>query len=184
MNTQNKIKKISKTFHYLFLTIFVAIPVSHILSWSTLGKNSDLTSYFFIFNFVPLSLKILHPLTGGQKFLGFLISGIEILIIQVVVFYLIQLFKLYQKAEIFTLNNVRYFKKIGFLLLFSQLFKPICQALLSFVLTFKNPLELRVVAFDFTETNICILIAACLMILISWIMVEGCQLREEQQLTV
>ncbi len=58
------------------------------------------------------------------------------------------------------------------------------QALIGFMLTWRNPPGHRFVSITLDQTNIGIILVALMVILISWIMLEGCKIREEQQLTV
>ncbi len=69
-------------------------------------------------------------------------------------------------------------------MLISQLIEPFYQFVMGIVLTMHNPPHHRFAAITLDQTNIGILLTAFLIILISWIMAEGCNLREEQQLTI
>jgi hypothetical protein len=97
---------------------------------------------------------------------------------------LIKLFSLYAKGEIFSLNNVRYIKNIGYALLIGQIVHPIYQGLMGLVLTWHNPPGHRFASVTFDQVNLGILLVALLVILISWIMAEGCKLQEEQKLVI
>jgi len=70
------------------------------------------------------------------------------------------------------------------LFLFTQLVNPFYEALMGIVLTLHNPHGHRLAIITLDQTNIGILFVAGIVILISWIMSEGCKLREEQQLTI
>jgi hypothetical protein len=69
-------------------------------------------------------------------------------------------------------------------LLITQIIDPIYNGAMGLVLTRYNPPGHRFAAITLDETNIVIVLIALIVILISWIMSEGCKLREEQQLTV
>src|SRR3990167_8519691 len=85
--------------------------------------------------------------------------------------FLFQLFGLYKQAEIFSLKNVNYIKKIGYTLLIGQLLDPFYQALMTVNLTWS--IHPKILAIGFSGTNIGIILMALLVILISWIMAEG-----------
>jgi len=90
-----------------------------------------------------------------------------------------------QKNEIFTMRHVKYIRNIGYALLAGQLLvQPFYQFAMGLVLTLNNPPHHRFAAISFDQTNIGILLTAFLVVLISWIISEGCKLREEQQLTI
>ena len=101
-----------------------------------------------------------------------------------ILYSLIKLFGLYSKGEIFSVNNVRYIRNIGYALLFTQIVNPLYQVLMGAVLTLHNPPGHRFLSITLDQTNLGIILIALIVILISWIMAEGCKLREEQQLTI
>jgi len=55
---------------------------------------------------------------------------------------------------------------------------------MGFILTWRNPPGHRFASITLIQTNIGVILVALMVILISWIMLEGCKIREEQQLTV
>lgn len=180
-----KIQKVSLFFRILFQIAFVALPIfliafwikgpHHTAPWQGLGMD---------FSFLPKGVEVLHTLTPMEKFYGFLISLIPNGIDMIVLYFLIKLFRLYEKAEIFSINNVRYLRNIGYALLIGELLSPIYQSLISFAMTWNNGHGHRYITITLDGTNIGIMLLALFIILISWIMAEGCKLREEQQLTI
>ncbi|MFT3742545.1 MAG: DUF2975 domain-containing protein [Gammaproteobacteria bacterium] len=183
--TQSRIKKISTIFRILFQVLFVVIPVVHIFEWINVPESIDISWKFgFVINAIPKGTEILHPLSTATKLYGFLLSGIPIIIIECIVYFLIKLFRLYEAAEIFTLKNIKYIKKIGYSLLIVQIINPICQGFLTALLTWGNPHGHRVASITISGTDLVLLLTAFIVILISWIMAEGCRLHEEQQLTI
>lgn len=187
---QSNIKKVSCFFRILFQIVFVALPLMHIIAWinapapislfgSLLGANSE-----FVIRIIPEGVKILHTLSSSTKFFGFLVSAIPLIVVEFIFYYLIKLFRLYEKSEIFSQKNVGYIKKTGYALLIAQLAKPICEGFLSAILTWQNPHGYRYAEVSLGGLNLAMVLVAFLIILISWIMAEGCRLREEQQLTI
>jgi hypothetical protein len=100
------------------------------------------------------------------------------------VYSLIKLFRLYERGEIFSINNVNYIRNIGYALLATEFFEPIFQFLMGVVLTMHNPPGQLFFSITLGATNLGIILMSLFIILISWIMAEGCKLREEQQLTI
>lgn len=182
-STQAKIKKVSSIFRWLFLVLLIAVPLVHILSWLNAPVPIDLSGGFFI-SVVPQGMKILHPLSFSTKLVGFLIGAIPVVLIEFILYFLIKLFKLYEQAEIFSIQNVNYIKKIGNTLLITQIVTIICNGFLSVVLTLNNPHGLRTLVLTISGMHISLILTAFIIILIAWIMAEGCQLRDEQQLTI
>jgi Protein of unknown function (DUF2975) len=194
----NKIKNVSLSFKLVFQIIFIALPVLLIISWIYAPDELVLLTGFIKLNAIPATYSglhtytpqglpekaILHTLSQGEKALGFLVSVIPMMVKMFILYFLIKLFKLYENGEIFSIHHVRYIRNIGYALLISQLIEPFYQFAMGFVLTMHNPSHHRYAAITLDQTNIGILLTAVLVILISWIMAEGCHLREEQQLTI
>ncbi|HLB42713.1 MAG TPA: DUF2975 domain-containing protein [Gammaproteobacteria bacterium] len=194
----NRIKKVSLFFRLVFQIIFVALPILLIISWIYAPNELVLLAGFIKLNAIPATYSgmhaytaqgvpekaILHALTVGEKSLGCLVSAIPMMVEMFILYSLIKLFKLYEKGEIFSINHVRYIRNIGYALLTGQLIEPFYQFVMGLVLTLNNPPHHRYAAITLDQTNIGILLTALLVILISWIMAEGCKLREEQQLTI
>jgi hypothetical protein len=188
----NQIKNVSYCFRLFFQFLFVVIPIVQLIAWCTSPESLVTAGGYINMNIIPYAYiatadhpsRILHELTSMDRILGFFVSTLPMLVKLYILYALIKLFKLYETGEIFTLINVRYLRNIGYALLIGQIINPIYQALMGVVLTWNNPPGYRIVAIQLDQTNIGIFFTALLVILISWIMAEGCKLREEQQLTV
>ncbi len=193
----NKIKKTSLFFRVLFQALFVILPLLLLLVWiksagtfqMTLGVTSD--NFFEIaakvinLNYLPAAYSgmILHPLNTSEKVLALGAACLPLLIQLYILFSLIRLFKLYEQGVIFSMNNVRYIRNIGYALIGTQIINALYQALMGFILTWRNPPGHRFSSITFDQTNLSIILVALMVILISWIMLEGYKIREEQQLT-
>jgi hypothetical protein len=194
----NRIKNVSLFFRVVFQIIFIALPILLIISWIYAPDELVLLMGFIKLNAIPATYSgmhtytaqglpetaILHTLSIGEKSLGCLVSAVPMLVEMFVLYSLIKLFKQYENGDIFSLNHVRYIRNIGYALLIGQLIEPFYQFVMGLVLTMHNPPHYRYAAITLDQTNIGILLTALLVILISWIMAEGCKLREEQQLTI
>lgn len=193
-----RIKNVSLFFRIIFQIIFIALPILLIVSWIDAPNELVVLAGFVKLNAIPATYSgmhmypaqvvpekaILHSLSMSEKILGCLVSAIPMMVKMLILYFLIKLFKLYEKGEIFSLNHVRYIRNIGYALLISQLFEPFYQFAMGIILTIHNPPHHRYAAITLDQTNMGILLTALLVILISWIMAEGYKLREEQQLTI
>lgn len=180
----NRIKRVSFFFRIFFQIIFVLLPILLVLGWyqaphALLALHGDL-----VIHMVPRGIPVPQPLSETTRLLGFLISLIPTAIEMLVLYFLIRLFKLYEKGEIFSIKSVHYIRNVGYTMLIGQVINPIYDALLSTTLTWSNPPGHRLAVVLFTGKNIGTIFIALLVILVSWIMAEGCKLNEEQQLTV
>lgn len=187
----NKIKRVSTAFMWLFIFLFIALPLEQIIGWLHAPNTWEALNHTIILNAIPAvyqsgtqACQILHPLTMLDKLSGFLVSMIPTGIMMAVMWYLMRLFRLYAKGVIFTLRNVAYIRKIGYALLIGQLVSPIYEAMMGLVLTYGNPVGQRCFTATLDQTNIAVVLIALLIVLISWIMAEGCKLQEDQQLTI
>lgn len=193
----NRIKNVSLFFRIVFQIIFFALPILLMVSWVYAPDELVLLSGFIKLNAIPATYSgmhtyaqgvpekaILHTLSLSEKSLGCLVSAIPMLVKMIILYFLIKLFKLYEQGDIFSLHHVKYIRNIGYALLMGQLIEPFYQFAMGIVLTMHNPPQHRYAAITLDQTNIGILLTALLVILISWIMAEGCKLREEQQLTI
>lgn len=180
----HKIQQVSHYYRFLFQLMFLALPIMVGVFWLDAPTPIGFPQIGFPVSFIPHGIEILHVLSPITKFYGFLICLIPLFFTELVLYYLIKLFLLYESAEIFSFENVTYIKKMGYALLAGQLFNPVFEALITLNLTWGNPQGHRVMAITVDGTNIGIILGALMTILISWIMAEGCKLREEQQLTI
>lgn len=182
----DKIKSVSWYFRIIFQLLFVFLPVMLAVAWFTSPDSMVMFGGAVNMSFIPRSYAglVLHELTNQDRVLGFLCGMIPVLVELYILYALIKLFKLYEKGEIFTLNNVKYIRQIGIGLLLTQIISPIYEALMGVILTWNNPPGFRFLKVTLNQTNIGIIFAAIIVILISWIMREGCKLHEEQQLTI
>lgn len=193
-----KIRRVSIFFKMMFRIMFIAMPIVLVMSWIYAPDQLLLFSGIINWNAIPANYSgmhtyttagiseksIMHTLTVGEKTLGCLVSSIPMMVYLFILAMLIKLFSCYEKGEIFSINNIRYIRNIGYALLVSQIIEPIYQFIMGFVLTIHNPPHHHFASITLDQTNIGILLTALLVILISWIMMEAYQLREEQQLTI
>lgn len=177
----NKIQRASVFLRVIFQIAFVMWPLILALYWifSVPQVPSPL-----IISFIPNGTEILHPLTRADTLWGFLIGLLPTAIEMIIIYFLIKLFKLYEQGKIFTLSNVEYLRKIGIFMLINQGAGFIYDALITFVLTMHNPRGHWSSSFTFSNHDVYNIVTAIMVIVISWIMAEGCRLQEEQKYTV
>ena len=194
----SNIQRVSLCFRLFFQLCLILMPVLLIVSWVYAPENLVLLSGFIQLKPIPAAYQgmhaytmqglpkaaIFHALSMGEKIIGGAISAIPLLIQMSIVFWLIKLFRLYEKGSIFSLTHVKYIRNIGYALILSQVIEPIYQFVMGIVLTWHNPPHHHYAAITLDQTNVGVLLTAFLIILISWIMAQGYQLKEEQQLTI
>lgn len=180
----NKIQRVSTIFQALFQVAFFALPILLILFWLSAPYPVWQLGGFTVES-IPPGIKIMHAFNMETRLIGLGISIIPTAIQMLILYFLNKLFGLYRKGEIFSIANVNYIKNIGYLMLLDQLLvNPIYQLFITAGMTWQNPKGHGVASITMDQTNIAIVIAAVLIILVSWIMAEGCKLREEHALIV
>ena len=183
--SMQKIQRVSKFFKWLFQIMCIALPILLVIFWVNAPSPIELVRHASIINYIPESIKIFHTLSSSEKFFGFLIALMPLAVNIFILCFLIRLFQLYEKCEIFSLKNVQYIKYIGYTLLIGQfIVNPIDEAILSATLTWRNPHGERMAVISFTGTNLGIVLTALLIILISWIMAEGHKINEDRKYTI
>lgn len=191
----NRIQRVSKFFRVLFQILLVVLPVLFVSSWVLWASFLEpvyMLNGVIRFNFVPQAYTataehgthILHTLTLTEKLLTGLVTTIPFMVELFIFYSLAKLFKLYERGEIFSMENVRHIRNIGYALLIGQIIDPFYQALMGLILTIHNPPGQGFISVTLDQTNIEIILTALMVILISWVMAEGCKLREDQQLTI
>lgn len=185
----NKIQRVSRFFRVLFQICFVGYPVLVALGWALVSVDKPylLDDRGLTYGVVPdayMGGVIQHALSASEKLQGFLVSMPSLSIGLLALYFLIKVFRCYERSEIFSLNIVHYLRNIGYLLLAGQFVGLVREGVLGWVLTRHNPPGHGMAVLSFSQTNLGIILVALLVILMSWIMAEGLKLKEEQQLTV
>jgi hypothetical protein len=155
----------------------VCVPVFHLL-------------YGAFFNHLPEGLLADLPVVPAQKLsflsltLAFFVSLLPLSVALYGLITLSTLFKLYENGIIFSADNVRYFRRLGYVFLFWVMANAAFTPLVSFILTFVNPPGERAMVAKFGISDISSLIIGAVVLLISWVMNEGRRFEDEQAYTV
>lgn len=175
-----RIRFVSLFFMFLFQIGFVYIVFAQIMGWVYAPKGTE------FFNVIPRSYlpHIITPLSLNTKIAGFAVSSLLVIIQLMILSTLIKLFRLFANYEFFSSKNVMYIRHTGYALLLLELVKPGIDFLLGFILTWHNPPGFRVAAMIIRNDNIEVILTSLLIVLVSWIMSEGCKLKDEQQLII
>ncbi len=181
----DRIVKISHLLRILFWCVLVIMPLGTAISWILLPQTIHLGGSIFGLSYSPIPMGITTAIiTPGIKAMGFLLDMGLVLPNMLLLYFLIRLFNHYQRQQIFSLENVRLIRNVGWTLIVWQLLTPIHEALLSLVLTWHNAPGQHVLEASFGSNNIAVILIALIVILISWVMAVGLKLQEEQDYTV
>lgn len=178
----DKIQRVSIFLRIIFQTAMVVWPIWLIVYWSF--APHFIPDYLGTIRFVPENIEILHPITTSDAFWGFTIGLLPLAVTMMIFYFLIKLFKLYEQGKIFTMLNVKYIQNIGITMLIGQIVNVIYDLLITLVLTFHNPAGHKYMSVAFSSYDAYNVITAIMIIVISWIMAEGCKLHEENKYVV
>jgi hypothetical protein len=172
-----KIARLSYILKQLASLAMIVLPLYLISYWMLDGLPSMVPDL----GDIAFSKSQLSPLA---RWCGLLVMAIPVVTALLALRYLRRLFCLYEKMEIFSRRCVKCIRRFGWTLLIGQLLYPLYCALMSLVLTSANPPGERAVVISVGLTQLGLMAAAGMILLISWVMEEGKKLQDEQAATV
>src|SRR3990167_1007054 len=183
----NKIKVTSFYVARLSNFLVFAIPVFIIFQWALIDVITFLQNFLVSSSFssvtTPEGIVNLHNVswTNLTKIIGCCAQLIEASPFIGIFWYLSQLFYCYENDKIFTMQNAQNYYKIGKLLLFDAfLAQPISGGLWLLAVTLSNPVGQRYISISLGSSNFVSVFAGLFIILISWVMIEGSKIQDEQ----
>lgn len=177
-----KFRSTSKKYKIIFQLILRLVIVITPMFWLTVDTNID------IFTFVGLSSVyssyINSPMLMSTRIFAIIVSLIPISIVSYALIALIRLFKFYEKGNIFSVETVSQYKKLGKALIFWFFGIMIYDALISLVLTMNNPVGHRVISITIGGIDILAIIAGSVVLIISSVMQQAQEIADENSLTI
>ena len=182
----NKIKVTSFYVAKLLDFLIIALPVYIILRWlftdAILLFPYEASEIHTHKEMISLDQVAWTPLSRLIASCAQLIAIIPILGI---IYYLSKVFHRYALGEIFTMNNANYYYRIGILLFLDALLaQPISGGLWVAAATLSNPVGQRYVSMSIGTPNVMAVLMGLLVVFISWVMIEGSRIQDEQQLII
>jgi len=184
-----KIQKVSRYFRWFFTALIILTPLFSALCWYFFEKLIPAASQTQLgFHAAAISpavqvankLPLISEITAQTKMLGFLVPLIPDGIFMLACFLLAQLFRLYEKGQIFLAQNVRCIRNLGLLLLIKPVLLLVYETLLTFILTMNNLVGERLIKVSAGTDQVGEIALALVILLISWIMDEGRKLKEQE----
>ena len=200
----NKLERMSNLIEWILLFALLATPLMTVMGvWSQLLGGRDYLQQELIdalavqdssvLNHVPLTMAqpalastvpsiADYPLSLGTRLLGTLVMLLPDLVFMLMLWQLLQLFRGYRQAMLFTFSQIRRYQLIGLLLCVSFVTKIITTPLLDLVLTLPGPElhgQINIGSSDFQ-----LLLAGLIVSALALVMREAKRLADEQQLTV
>lgn len=190
-NLMDRIQKVSSYLLATFNILLVVLPLSLLILWLFIDhdpiKQAIAEGLFFEPVHTPEGVINLAMIKWDPfaKFIGFVGSLVGILPILLGLFILKTVFRNYRKGEIFNITNARQYKYLGYLFFLSGLITtPLSSMLQVLAVTLTYPPGHRWITIGFGTPNMVTLFCGVLVLVISWVMVEGYKLQEEQKLIV
>ena len=189
----NKIKVVSfyvaRLFDFLMITLPVYIIVRWIFTDATLlfpyemaRMNSHQAMKLPFNEMIDLGQVAWTPLS---RLIASCAQLIELAPFLGILYFLSKVFHRYEVGEIFTMRNAQSYYQIGKLLFFDALLaQPISGGLWTAAATLSNPSGQRYINISIGTPNLMAVLMGLLVVFISWVMIEGSKIQDEQQLII
>lgn len=176
MNGTMRIQTASRRLRVLCTILMAATPVAIAFSWRFINQMpvSQLN--------LPVVPNPEHP--GVVYFLGFLVSMIPGGVAMYALYQLRALFGLYAEGIIFTLANVRRYRRMGWAAIAYAAASFLSQPLHGLVLSWYNPPGQRLLVLSLNSNVVATIFVGAAVLTIAWVMEEGRRIDEEQALIV
>lgn len=172
-----RIKRVSRRFRWIFSSLVIGIPIFDSLFW--LMYNHLPASGAFI-----LTSQQAAALDSTTLFLLFVVSLIPVSVATYGMFILSQLFRLYERGIVFSAENVKLYRRLGFVIIGWVVAIFVHIPLSSIIETMNNAPGERNITLGFEIVDSFTILVGMVVIVISWVMDEGRQLEDEQSLIV
>ena len=187
-NINSKLIIMSKNTLIISQILIAILSVVVIFPWlfpsSALG--ACLIGMFGVENYAPMNFtEVIKHFTMLNTFLGVSGSVIGVLPLLIGAVIMMKLSRNYINGEVFTLANIKMYRKLGIIYLLSAiLLQPLSQVLFSLCATINNPVGQRFIRITFDLGNLTAIFFAIMLIVISQVMQLGQRINEEQKLTI
>jgi len=175
-NNLLNIRRVSRNFRSIFYVLIFCLPFLNILYWQ-------------LFNLMPkelftLPVVIAHELTFSTRMLAMFASFIPVTVAVLGLLAMARLFSLYEKGIIFSADNVKQFRILGYLVLGFVFAKMLHTTILSFILTYQNLPGKRILVAQFDIMDLLAILVGAFILIVAWVMDEGRKLKDEHTYTI
>ncbi len=187
----DRIQKVSSYLLIVFNLLLIALPLFILTLWLLIdyGPIKEAIEHGVFFEpvhaprgVVNLAMLPWDPLTKFIGLMGSLLGALPILLGLII---LKSIFRNYRKGEIFNITNARQYKYLGYLFFLDGLITtPLSSMLKVLAVTLTYPTGPRSIVIGFGTPTFESIFCGVLVIVISWVMVEGYKLQEDQKFTV
>ncbi|MBN2125581.1 MAG: DUF2975 domain-containing protein [Deltaproteobacteria bacterium] len=178
MNAALHIQHASRRLRRVFTVTLVAIPVLTALVWIFINGLPEGMQEVILPRYARL------PLPVSARMLAFIASLLPASVAMYGTAVLIRLFGLYERGQIFRLDNVRCFRSLSRVLIGWCAVRIVAGPMMSVALTLHHPPGRRILWIGLGSPDITALLVGFVLGVIAWVMEEGRMLREERDYTV
>ena len=181
----NKIKNISQIMLIILKGSIVLLAIGTLFGWIFGDKDSMLK--LVPWGFGPVTgVGLSFPLSKGWTLDSRVVAAAAIAIYRLPLFLGLfavkDIFSNYQNGDIFTTANAKHYRRLGIIFFLDALITtPIGGALMSVAATLSKSAKVFI---TFGTTNFQAMFCGALIIVISWVMLEGSKINEENKYTV
>ncbi len=174
----HKICRASRQFIRILKFLLIAVPVIDCALWMFINGLPSPMQHDLLPEYVRF------PLPPQARFFGWCVSLLPVTLFLFANMTLIRLFRLYKKGHIFSNGNVRCFILLSRVLMAWCIVGILLDPLMSIALTLHHPPGQRILSLGLQSVDLTNLFIACVLAVISWVMEEARQIKEEQELTI
>jgi len=179
MENTKRIRVISSLGGHISTVLIFLVPIMSALFWIFFNKLYPNMRALGIEVYLLSMLQ--QDLSAMARFMGFIVSLFPNIVMIYGIIKLRRLFSLYENEIIFSKDNVKCFRGMGWALIGLFIANKISDTLLSAVYTFENPPGQRAIALWFSSGDFTPLVLGMVVLFISWAMDEGRRIKEEQE---
>ncbi|MCP4132620.1 MAG: DUF2975 domain-containing protein, partial [bacterium] len=136
MSDLTRIQKASTRFRKFFIGIMIILPLIPVIVWIFFN---DLPGFLRQIILSELKVPFVYNMELTTRLLACTASLIPTAVTLTGFYYLIKLFKLYEKGQIFLTENVACYRKLGYVLIVSMVTGIVHSSLMSMILSMQNP---------------------------------------------
>lgn len=178
MQNKKRIQRTSRRLRHILLAVICLMPAVNALVWLFINNLPEIMQSKLLPYFASL------PLPVSARFMGCIVTMMPTGIAMFGAYYLMRLFRLYERGEIFRPSNVRCFKILSRVMVWWFVIGIVHRSLLSVALTLHHPPGRRFITLELSSPDLTALLVGIVLAVIAWVMEEGCKLQEEQDYTV
>ncbi len=157
-----RIQRVSRFFQWLFLFLAGALPILYLFDWFFSNKLPAFPERLYV---IMPALLPMSAFTLGMWFLS-------------------QLFAQYAQGKIFTADNVKHYRRVGYVLLIWGFVESLAEIISATLLALPHwPGGQQIVA-GLELIDVSSFIAGGILVMLAWVTDEGRKLEDEQALTI